>query len=96
MRWSRSAQRRGISGATSHPDPDQRLDVDTALYAYTLEAASVCGFRDIAGSLRPDRVADLAVLSGNPFTRPWDELEVVGTIYKGKVVFEKVQVLQEL
>jgi predicted amidohydrolase YtcJ len=86
----------GISGATSHPDPDQSLDVDTALYAYTMEAASVCGFREIAGSLRPDRVADLTVLSGNPFTRPWEELEVVGTLYKGRVVFEKVQVLQEL
>ncbi|OPL18713.1 MAG: hypothetical protein AVO35_05125 [Candidatus Aegiribacteria sp. MLS_C] len=86
----------GLSGATEHPDPEQRLTVDEALYAYTLEAASVCGFREVAGSLRPERTADLAVLSGNPYTTPWSELEVVGTIYKGKVVHEKVQVLQEL
>ncbi|MBN2587366.1 MAG: amidohydrolase family protein [Candidatus Fermentibacteraceae bacterium] len=86
----------GLAGATGHPDPEQRLAVDAALYAYTLEAASVCGFREIAGSLRPDRVADLAVLSGNPFTTHWEELEVVGTLYKGRVVFEKERVLQEI
>lgn len=86
----------GMTGATAHPDPGQRMDVEEALYSYTLEAASVCGFRDIAGSLRPNRMADLAVLSGDPFERPWEELEVVGTIYRGKVVFEKTTVLQEI
>lgn len=86
----------GLAGATEHTDPAQRLTVDEALYAYTLEAASICGFREVAGSLRPERTADLAVLSGDPFQKPWGELEVVGTLYKGKVVHEKVQVLQEL
>lgn len=86
----------GLAGATAHPDPDQRMSVDEALHAYTLEAASLCGFREIAGGLRPGRAADLAVLSANPFTTDWEELEVVATVQSARAVYERERVLQEI
>lgn len=86
----------GLAGATDHPDPDQRISVDKALNAYTMEAASVCGFRKIAGGLRPGRPADLAVLSADPFIKHWEELEVVGTVQSGRAVYERERVLQEI
>ncbi|MFO8183349.1 MAG: amidohydrolase family protein [Candidatus Aegiribacteria sp.] len=86
----------GLAGATAHPDPDQRIAVDEALHAYTLEAASVCGFREVAGGLRPGRSADLAVLSADPFKVDWKELEVVATVQRGRAVYERERVLQEI
>jgi predicted amidohydrolase YtcJ len=86
----------GISGATEHPDPDQSISIHKALKAYTIEAASVCGFRQLSGSLRPDRKADLAVLSASPFETHWSNIEVIGTIFDGIPVYEKHRVLEEL
>lgn len=86
----------GLAGATGHPDPDQRVSVDDALHAYTMEAASVCGFRKVAGGLRPGRPADLAILSANPFSIHWEQLEVVGTVQSGRAVYERERVLQEI
>ena len=78
----------GISGATHHPAPDQRLSVGQALHAYTLGAADVCGFSDLAGVVAPGRPGHLCVLSADPFRCvPWDEISVEATILDGEVVF---------
>lgn len=78
----------GISGATHHPSPEQRLSVGQALGAYTLGAADVCGFSDLAGVVAPGRPGHLCVLSADPFRGvPWDEVSVEATILDGAVVF---------
>jgi predicted amidohydrolase YtcJ len=53
--------------------PDQRLDLATALAAYTAGSAWANGFDD-SGTIRVGARADLAILSPDPFTRPPDEI----------------------
>ncbi|GAA1159195.1 hypothetical protein F4556_001683 [Kitasatospora gansuensis] len=53
--------------------PEQRLDLGTALAAYTAGSAHVNG-TDQAGSLRPGLLADLVVLDRDVFARPADEI----------------------
>ncbi|MFD0273420.1 amidohydrolase [Kitasatospora sp. NPDC127111] len=53
--------------------PDQRLDLATALAAYTAGSAHVNGHDD-AGSLRPGHLADLVVLDRDPFAAPAEEI----------------------
>ncbi|MFO7627017.1 MAG: amidohydrolase family protein [Candidatus Fermentibacteraceae bacterium] len=86
----------GLSGATHHPSPDQRLSVEQALHAYTLGAADVCGFFDLAGVVAPGRPGHLCVLSADPFRGvPWDEVSVEATILDGAVVFGDPGILGE-
>ncbi len=86
----------GISGATEHPLPEQRLTVGQALHAYTLGAADVCGFSDLARVVAPGRPAHLCVLSADPFRGvPWDEVSVVATILDGEAVFGDPAILGE-
>lgn len=47
---------------------EQRVDVDTALRAYTSEAAYLGHDETRTGSLEPGKLADIAVLSGDPAT----------------------------
>jgi len=86
---------KGLDGATNHPSDKFRIDTASALNAYTLEAASICGFHDLADHLSPGRLADITVLSGNPFHTPWSEIEVVATICDGKVMYELEALLEE-
>jgi len=84
----------GLAGATSHPDPVQRLDIGTALHAYTLGAADICGFMELATPLRNGRTADLAFLSESPFEiGSWEETELLATMVAGVTVFKDQEVL---
>jgi predicted amidohydrolase YtcJ len=86
----------GLPGATGHPDPDQRLTVEEALRAYTLEAAGVCGFSDLAAPVAPGRPAHLCILSKDPFTGvPWEEIRVEATVLDGETVFGDPGILEE-
>jgi predicted amidohydrolase YtcJ len=78
---------KGISGATGHPVPEYRLDTREALHAYTLGAASISGFRELAEPVREGRIADLAVLTADPFRVPWEEIRLVATVMGGTVVY---------
>lgn len=79
---------KGLSGATEHPVEDYRLSADEALRAYTLDAASVAGWKELSIPLKPGRIADLVVLSDNPLGDiSWKDLEVISTICAGKTVF---------
>ncbi|MGW6394892.1 amidohydrolase [Streptomyces sp. NPDC055103] len=68
--------------------PEQRLDLPTALAAYTAGTAHVNGLDD-AGSLRPGNLADLVVLDRDILTGPPEEIgqaRVERTYVGGKLV----------
>jgi hypothetical protein len=47
--------------------PEERVDVETALRAYTVNNAWAAGEEDLKGMLRPGLLADIVVLSADPF-----------------------------
>ncbi|WP_329493896.1 amidohydrolase [Kitasatospora herbaricolor] len=69
--------------------PEQRLDLATALAAYTAGSAHVNGLDD-AGSLRPGNLADLVVLDRDVFLAPQAvaEARVERTYVGGRLVHE--------
>ncbi|WP_030436810.1 amidohydrolase [Actinoplanes subtropicus] len=68
------AVNRAVPGSTAPAFlPDQRLDLATALAAYTAGTAYV-NHRDDSGSLRAGNVADLVVLDRDPFDGPADAI----------------------
>jgi predicted amidohydrolase YtcJ len=68
------AVNRVLPGATDEPFlPEQRLDLGTALAAYTAGSAWANGFDD-TGVLRVGAAADLALLDRDPFAHPADEI----------------------
>ena len=72
--------------------PDQRVDPGIALRAYTSEAAHLGFEEDRKGTLERGRLADVAVLSGDPLTVDPDDigsLEVDHTIIGGEVVWSR-------
>lgn len=73
--------------------PEERIDLETALRAYTVNNAWAAGEEAIKGSLSRGKLADLVVLDRDPFAvapQELDELEVVLTVAGGRVVFEKL------
>lgn len=78
----------GIPGAVMHPTAEFRLSTENALFAYTMGAAEASGFPELAVPLKPGRRADLAVLTGNPFSREFfGDIEVSATVLQGEVVY---------
>jgi predicted amidohydrolase YtcJ len=70
--------------------PEQRLDLATAIDAYTVGSAYVNGLDD-TGVLRVGAYADLAVLDRDPFAAPVEEIaqtRVVATYVGGVRVHE--------
>jgi predicted amidohydrolase YtcJ len=71
--------------------PKQKISVEEALRAYTIDAA-YAGFGEATtGSLEPGKLADVVVLGRDLFETPPDELNAVPirwTIVGGKVVFD--------
>jgi predicted amidohydrolase YtcJ len=72
--------------------PEQKIKVEEALRAYTIDAA-YAGFSEKSlGSLEPGKLADMVVLERNVFDTPPNELNSVrirATIVGGKIVFRK-------
>ncbi|MCH7708065.1 MAG: amidohydrolase family protein [Myxococcales bacterium] len=62
-RGRRAARRVGLPG---NP-PDGRIDLASALAAFTIKVAHVNGLRDRTGSLEVGKLADLNVADRNPF-----------------------------
>ncbi|MBW3534231.1 MAG: amidohydrolase family protein, partial [Gemmatimonadetes bacterium] len=72
--------------------PEEKIDVETALRAYTVNNAWVAGEEDEKGRIKEGFLADLAVLDANPFEidpRALKDVEVVLTVVDGRVVFER-------
>ncbi len=72
--------------------PEEKIDAETALRAYTVNNAWVAGEESYKGRLAPGFLADLAVLDANPLriegTRLKD-VRVLMTVVDGEVVFER-------
>ncbi len=72
--------------------PEQRISVEEALKAYTINNAYATFEADIRGSLEAGKIADITVFDRNLLKIPEDEIletEVVYTIIDGKIIFEK-------
>ncbi len=84
--------RRTIDG--KNPDgwvPEQKIKVEEALKAYTIDAAYAGFSEKKLGSIETGKLADIVVLGRNPFDTPPNELNSVPirkTIVGGKVVFD--------
>ena len=74
--------------------PEERVDLETALGAYTVNNAWAAGEEAQKGSLAAGKLADLAVLDRDPFAIPPDALKkvkVLLTVVGGRVVFERLR-----
>jgi predicted amidohydrolase YtcJ len=72
--------------------PEQRIDIKSAIRAYTLNTAYANFEDDIKGSISVGKLADLVVLSKNLLEIPPTEIlktQVLYTIVDGKVVYQK-------
>lgn len=80
----------GINSAIYHPVRDQRLQPFDAVKAYVQNCYEILGLDSKFGSLVPGKVADLVILTGDPFQEQnLDEIEVAGTIIDGELVYSK-------
>jgi predicted amidohydrolase YtcJ len=71
--------------------PEERVDLETALRAYTVNTAWAAGEEDRKGRIAPGFLADLVVLDRNPFDVPptrLQDLRAVLTVLDGRVVHE--------
>ncbi len=72
--------------------PEERIDAETALRAYTVNNAFAEGLEGRKGMLREGFLADVAVLDRNPLEVAPEELQniiVTHTILGGRVVYER-------
>jgi predicted amidohydrolase YtcJ len=72
--------------------PEERIDVETALRAYTVNNAFAAGEENLKGRIAPGLLADLVVLERNLFEIPPEEIKDVRamvTVVGGRVVFER-------
>ncbi|MCO5165955.1 MAG: amidohydrolase [Planctomycetes bacterium] len=87
-----AASRRTAGGAVL--GPEQRVRIEDALRAVTLEAARQLGEEDDKGSITPDKLADLVILSADPTAcapEAITTIEVLQTIKAGAVVYDRGQ-----
>jgi hypothetical protein len=77
----------GIHSAVNAPFPGQRLRLREALTAYTRDAAFAIQEETSRGTLEVGKLADVAVLDGNPFDAPAEikERRVPTTFFRGEV-----------
>jgi predicted amidohydrolase YtcJ len=72
--------------------PEQKINVESALRAYTVSAARASFTDEQTGSLSPGRLADIVVLNENPFEVPPERLldvRVEHTIVGGREVYSR-------
>ena len=70
--------------------PSERLDLATALTAYTHGSAYINHLDDVSGSIEPGKFADFALLDRNPFDGPTEQIHaarVSATWVEGERVF---------
>jgi predicted amidohydrolase YtcJ len=85
--------RRTIDG--KNPDgwvPQQKITVEEALRAYTIDAAYAGFSEQSLGSIEPGKLADIVVIDRDLFETPANEINTVPvrlTIVGGKVVYDK-------
>lgn len=80
-----AVNRMGDSGEVACPE--ERLTLEQALRAITIDAAFVLGMEDEIGSIRAGKRADFTVLEADPFEEPVESLRdipVRGTVFEGR------------
>lgn len=68
--------------------PEQRISVDRALRAITIDAAYSWGKEDQIGSIAPGKIANLTVLEQDPYAVEPADLKTIpvwGTVFEGRV-----------
>jgi predicted amidohydrolase YtcJ len=79
-----AANRQTVGGSIK--GPLERLSIEKALRAITIEAAEVIGMQDMVGSIRAGKKADFAVLASDPAAGSREALkdvEVKGVVFEG-------------
>jgi predicted amidohydrolase YtcJ len=74
--------------------PEERVDLETALRAYTVNNAWAAGEESLKGRIAPGLLADLVVLDRDPFSVPPAELKnltVIHTIVSGRLMHGSVR-----
>jgi predicted amidohydrolase YtcJ len=82
-----AVNRTTLSGRTA--DPTQRLSVDTALRAVTIESAAVLDKESEIGSIKPGKRADFAILAEDPYTVDpgrIKDIPVWGVVFEGRAL----------
>jgi predicted amidohydrolase YtcJ len=72
--------------------PQQRVSLESALRAYTIDAAYASFEENLKGSLQPGRLADFVVLSQDLFRiepARIHETKVLTTVFDGKVIYQR-------
>ena len=80
-----AVNRIGDSGKVA--GPEERLTLEQALCAITIDAAFVLGMEDEIGSIRAGKRADFTVLEADPFEEPVVSLKDIplwGTVFEGQ------------
>lgn len=68
--------------------PEQRIGVDAALRAITIEAAYSWRKEDLIGSIKPGKIANFTVLEQDPYKvdpKKLKDIPVWGTVFEGKL-----------
>ena len=77
-----------IHDCVNHPNPKHRISVYEALRMFTIDAARI-GFEDkTKGSLEKGKLADMVVLSDNPYTVPAEkirDIQIETTLVGGEI-----------
>ncbi len=78
-----------ITLAGNEKAPAERITIDKALRAITIEAAQLIGLDSIVGSLAIDKKADFVILDQDPYVvgaKGLDKIKVEAVIFEGKVI----------
>lgn len=87
----------GLAGAGPRADeevflPEERLDLETSIAAFTIGSAYVNHLDDVTGSIEPGKYADLAVVDRDLFAHPVEEIadaRVDATFVEGVRVYQR-------
>jgi len=83
----------GVWAAVARKNPPQeKLSVDEAIRMYTINAAFAGREEAIKGSIEPGKIADLTVLSQDPYNIEPDNIKSINvemTIVDGEIVYDR-------
>lgn len=86
-----AVNRTNLEGQYTH-SPNQRVDIQTAVDAYTIESAYACFKEKELGRLKPGYLADLVILDQDLFTIDSSQIREVGivaTMVDGRFVYQR-------
>lgn len=68
--------------------PAEKVSLDAALRAITIDAATVLGLQNVTGSIRSGKRADFAVLDQDPYEvggAGLKDIEIIATVFEGEI-----------